>query len=666
MSTARSFLRAIDLRFAALLSLFMSTALFSQNICNSSGNLMLFTNYDGGTLNINVNQNITNLKIGICSYEAMIINISGTFSNNITEIRYAGYNSINSTHCGPSIPTTTINGAPTSASTSIVISPTANYSNSNGYGSIICGYSCSNNTNQGGCNTVDQIEAYFLAYFSGSTLFAHRVQYGCWTGTQSVSVGGNCCPVPALLPGNIGTSYTMCVGDTPTAITSNTAATGGLGTITYTWQSSTSSPSSGFSNISGANSTSYTPSSVPVTTYFRRAASTPSNSAVYSNVVTVTVYPLPVVTISGTNTVCAGDAATLTASGGVSYLWSTAANTATVVVTPLSTTTYSVIATSTFGCVNMGTKTVAVNALPLITALSSKPQVCENESLNLVAVGGVSYTWSPGNLIGSVISVTPAASTVYTVTGANSNGCRSSAMLAILVVPVTPVTITPASATVCSGKSVTLTASGPGSYTWMPGNTLSAVLTNTMTAATVYTVLGDDGSCSSSATVQVSVDLSPTVSIVNQKTKICPGESTTLTASGAQSYAWTGSGTFSANTAVVFPLNNSGYSVTGTATNNCTHMSSITITLAVCTGIKERSAEEDITLFPNPNNGDFILSAKAATDIVIFDALGKRMIECALNASNGFTKKITGLSPGVYFVVFGSNGNSLTRKLLVE
>ena len=109
----------------------------SQSICTPTGNLMIFTNYDGGTLTINVNQNITNLKIGICSYEGTAVYLTGAFVGNVTEVRYAGYNGSNN-HCGSSI-NTSINGAPLSASTSIVIMPTSPLSNSNGWSTIICG-----------------------------------------------------------------------------------------------------------------------------------------------------------------------------------------------------------------------------------------------------------------------------------------------------------------------------------------------------------------------------------------------------------------------------------------------------------------------------------------------------------------------------------------------
>jgi len=172
-------------------ALFLAAASFAQNIvCNPAGNLMLFTNYDGGHLNIVVDVNIPNLKIGVVSYEGTAITISGAFAGNVTGVAYAGFDS-NNNHCGSPI-STSISGAG-SASTNISQYPPATLSNPNGYPYIICGYSCSTTTNQGGCNTIDQIEAYFLNYFPGSALYAHYVQYGCWSAPMSLANGGTCC-----------------------------------------------------------------------------------------------------------------------------------------------------------------------------------------------------------------------------------------------------------------------------------------------------------------------------------------------------------------------------------------------------------------------------------------------------------------------------------------
>jgi hypothetical protein len=169
---------------------------FSQAVCDSSANVIIYSNYDGGTLNIDIDQNIPNIKIGIVSYEAVKVNISGTYVGNVTEVRYAGYNGTNNTNCSPTVASTSITGVPNSIDT-IISYPVSTYSNPNGYGYIICNYSCDDQTNQGGCNTPDQIVHYFITSFGGS-LYYHETQYGCWSPATNymVSAGGNCCISP--------------------------------------------------------------------------------------------------------------------------------------------------------------------------------------------------------------------------------------------------------------------------------------------------------------------------------------------------------------------------------------------------------------------------------------------------------------------------------------
>ncbi|HLP10641.1 MAG TPA: T9SS type A sorting domain-containing protein [Flavobacteriales bacterium] len=177
---------------------FFTTATFAQPICNPSGNIVIFSNYDGGVLNIDVDVNIPNLKIGIVSYEAVTINLSGTYLSNLVEIMYAGYNSSPSTHCSMTIPTTTISGVPGTATSTINTIPAATMSDPDGYPYIICSYQCVSGPS-GGCNTPDQVVHYFVTQFGGS-LYSHETQYGCWSGTQSISGSGNCCIEPAMAP----------------------------------------------------------------------------------------------------------------------------------------------------------------------------------------------------------------------------------------------------------------------------------------------------------------------------------------------------------------------------------------------------------------------------------------------------------------------------------
>lgn len=174
------------------------------NFCTPQANVAIYSNYDGGLLLINVDQNIPNLHIGVVSYEFSRITVTGPFAANVVALWYVGYDADNN-HCALPLPhTTSISGAP-AGTDSIVIYPPATYANGNGWPSILCNYSCDVNTNQGGCNTADQIAHWFLTQWGGSLLF-HFTQYGCWGNGYSISGGGNCCenPLATAVQGSVG------------------------------------------------------------------------------------------------------------------------------------------------------------------------------------------------------------------------------------------------------------------------------------------------------------------------------------------------------------------------------------------------------------------------------------------------------------------------------
>ena len=62
--------------------------------------------------------------------------------------------------------------------------------------------------------------------------------------------------------------------------------------------------------------------------------------------------------------ICIGDDATITATGGVSYLWNTNDSTPSISVNPATTSTYTVTVTGANGCTAEATSTVTVNPLP--------------------------------------------------------------------------------------------------------------------------------------------------------------------------------------------------------------------------------------------------------------------------------------------------------------
>jgi hypothetical protein len=189
--------------------LLTGSSMYAQTFCNPDGDIAIFSNYDGGILRIDVDIPTPNLEIGIVSYEDDSVIISGAYAANVTRVVYAGFYNSNNVHCTPDIDVKGVYGVDTSI-VDINFVPPATLANPNGYSSIICNTSCVLNSSQGGCNTADQVEDYFFNQFGDNKLLFHKTQYGCWTGTQSLSSGGNCCALSVNVPEtNVSAGFTV-------------------------------------------------------------------------------------------------------------------------------------------------------------------------------------------------------------------------------------------------------------------------------------------------------------------------------------------------------------------------------------------------------------------------------------------------------------------------
>jgi hypothetical protein len=174
---------------------------------------------------------------------------------------------------------------------------------------------------------------------------------------------------------------------------------------------------------------------------------------------TVTVHALPtaVITPDGPTTFCQGGSVMLTASGGVSYLWSTSATTASVVA--VSGGTYLVTVTNINGCSKTTSKMVIVKPLPEVVITPDGPTTfCDGGSVTLTATGGSGYLWSSG---ATTSAITVAAAGIYTVTVTNVFGCTGMGTETVTVNPLLPVSvvITPSANPVLPGDQVAFSAS---------------------------------------------------------------------------------------------------------------------------------------------------------------------------------------------------------------
>lgn len=188
-------------------------------------------------------------------------------------------------------------------------------------------------------------------------------------GNTTSSVSGAVNVSPLSVAGNATGIQTICSGTQPAAI----SLSGFTGNVQ--WQVSTDN--STFTNVSGATSATLTGAQMGVLTstrYYRAIVTSGSCSSATSNVITVSVTPLPVVSSTTPGSVCGSGSVTLGASATSGVLnWFTTSTggsslgTGTSFTTPIisSTTTYYVDVTAN-GCVSQRLAVVAtVNELPI-------------------------------------------------------------------------------------------------------------------------------------------------------------------------------------------------------------------------------------------------------------------------------------------------------------
>ncbi|PJE45264.1 MAG: hypothetical protein CUR32_00070 [Flavobacterium sp.] len=234
------------------------------------------------------------------------------------------------------------------------------------------------------------------------------------------------------------------------------------------------------------------------------------------------------------------------------------------VVYSKSTVERTYTATSTLGsCPISSTVTVTPNALPTI-ATSGDVSICNGGAgATLTATGGVSYAWSPATGLSAANvanpTATPSATTTYTVTGTDANGCQNTATAVVTVNAPVAITVQPANQTALEdgNASFSVTATGTGlTYQWqsfdgtnwndISGETAAtyaiATAPSTLNGTQYRVIVSGTAPCapvtSSAATLTVS-----TVSFTQQPANqtICSDATATfaVTATGAvTSYLW--------------------------------------------------------------------------------------------------------------------------------
>ena len=369
----------------------------------------------------------------------------------------------------------------------------------------------------------------------------HLTGSGCLgTSTGTVDIIVNAIPEVALV---LTGDDVLCAGENSEVILNFT----GIAPYTYTY-------SDGFTNY-GPITTSTNPEIIPVTpavtsNYSVVAYSDDKCPGLMAGTAAIIVNPLPVATVTGNPSICYGSGTTFTVgftgTGPFTYTYTdglnnigpniAATNPEIISVTPLVSTSYSVVSVSDANCVGSasGVSNVTVNQIPT-AALTGDATICRGDVTNLnivfTGVGPFTYTYFNGTTnVGPTtvatspasIPVNPAFSTSYSIVNINDINCPGTyAGSADVTVNQLPLPVVTGDLSICDGESSTLSAQ-PGftDYLWSNGPTTSSIV---VTASGIYnvTVTDANGCKGTSPAVNFIANQTPVVSFTNDTSLTC-------------------------------------------------------------------------------------------------------------------------------------------------
>lgn len=210
------------------------------------------------------------------------------------------------------------------------------------------------------------------------------------------------------------------------------------------------------------------------------------------------------------------------------------------------TYTVSLIVSDSTGCILPDTASITIDLYsPVEADVTPDTGVCPGGSIQLVASGGSTYSWSPTTGLSNPNIANPIASptvnTNYRVIVNDTCGADT----AYVNVEIYSVNTSATGDTlICVGETVTIQATGGTGYSWSPTAGLSNPNSGTTQATPATTtnyivnITTKDG-CPATDSVYIEVDNSLPNPILPNDTSMCNGESMPLLVSGARSYLWT-------------------------------------------------------------------------------------------------------------------------------
>jgi len=385
--------------------------------------------------------------------------------------------------------------------------------------------------------------------------------------------------------------------------------------LSYQWMVSTNGgttwsnvPNSAPYNGAGLSTLTINPVSAGMTGYLYHCIVSSSCTSITDTTAnaTLTLNPTPTANAGNNAGICPGASTILGASGGTLYAWSpsvglSATNIFNPTASPSLTTTYTVTVTNASGCTASDNVIVTVNQTPTANA-GNDISIANGTSTSLTGSasggsGSYSYSWSPSSSLINANIQNPtttllSSTTVYTLSVTdNVTGCISTDQVTIIITgSALSANAYTNPTSICAGQNTQLSvvpSGGGGTYTYNwasnPAGFGSTIANPTASPGgnTTYLVTVSDGFNSVIATTNVTVNPLPNASAGSDVT-ICSGGSTTLGASGGDTYNWSPSGGLNnsnISNPIASPTLTTNYIVTVTSTQGCTAMDAMTVTV---------------------------------------------------------------------------------------
>jgi hypothetical protein len=426
------------------------------------------------------------------------------------------------------------------------------------------------------------------------------------------------------------------------------------GANTYTWSN-------------GQTGLNTTVNPVLPTTY--TALGTDLNGCSNSTNISIGILTPPVVLITSNKTsLCAGDTATLSASGANTYAWSNGQNGANIVVSPTTPNVYSVVGTDALGCTANTNFAINPLALPNVSAYSNLNNICPSTNILLFASGANTFQWNTGQF-GNFVASSPQTTSNFTVVGTDANGCKNSFQLLITVKPKPQITISVNDSVICDGEQVILTASGASVYTWSTGNTGPIIFANPSQTIS-YSVNGLLNGCSGTGQRQIVVHPKPSVSFNLLDSSICAGNSSLLLTGGLPS-----GGVYSGPNVQNGVFSSAGlqpglYTIQYLYTDilMCSNTTTDLMFVDACLGVKGLNHKTNtIRVFPNPFNEEIYIQHDFNPNLILklYNQLGQMIWTQSITNAN--TKLVTShLLNGSYYIVISDQEKMIYSQHLVK